>query len=65
MEVIRSPRLNIGVDPLGGASIEFLAPIAERYGIDIIDIEVVNDTVGPTFGFMSLDWDGRVRMDCS
>ena len=62
MEVIRSPRLKVGVDPLGGASIGFLAPIAERYGIDI---EVANDTVDPTFGFRSLDWDGRVRMDGS
>ena len=62
MEVIRSARLEIGVDPLGGASVGFWAPIAERYGIDI---EVVNDTVDPKFGFMSLDWDGRVRMDCS
>jgi phosphoglucomutase len=62
MDVIRGARLEIGVDPLGGASVGFWAPIAERYGIDI---QVVNDTVDPRFGFMSLDWDGRVRMDCS
>jgi phosphoglucomutase len=62
MDVIRGARLEIGVDPLGGASVGFWAPIAERYGIDI---QVVNDTVDPAFGFMSLDWDGRVRMDCS
>ena len=62
IDVIRSARLRIGADPLGGASVGFWAPIAERYGIDI---EVVNNTVDPTFGFMSLDWDGRVRMDCS
>ncbi len=62
IDVIRSARLRIGGDPLGGASVGFWAPIAERYGIDI---EVVNDTVDPTFGFMTLDWDGRVRMDCS
>jgi phosphoglucomutase len=62
MDVIRGARLEIGVDPLGGASVGFWAPIAERYGVDI---QVVNDTVDPTFGFMSLDWDGRVRMDCS
>ena len=62
MDVIRSARLKIGVDPLGGASLAFWRPIAERYGIDI---EVVNNTVDPTFGFMSLDWDGKIRMDCS
>ena len=62
IDVIRSARPRIGADPLGGASVGFWAPIAERYGIDI---EVVNDTVDPTFGFMSLDWDGRVRMDGS
>ena len=62
MDVIRSARLKIGVDPLGGASVAYWAPIAERYGIDM---EVVNNTVDPTFGFMSLDWDGRIRMDCS
>jgi phosphoglucomutase len=62
IDVIRSSRLQVGVDPLGGASVGFWTPIAEQYGIDI---EVVNDTVDPTFAFMSLDWDGRVRMDCS
>jgi phosphoglucomutase len=62
IDVIRGSRLKVGVDPLGGASVGFWTPIAEHYGIDI---EVVNDTVDPTFGFMSLDWDGRVRMDCS
>ena len=62
MEVIRSARLKIGVDPLGGASVAYWTPIVERYGIDI---EVVNPAVDPTFRFMSLDWDGRIRMDCS
>jgi phosphoglucomutase len=62
MDVIRSARLKVGADPLGGASVAYWWPIAERYGIDI---EVVNDTVDPTFQFMSLDWDGRIRMDCS
>ena len=62
MEVIRSAKLKVGVDPLGGASVGFWTPVAERYGIDI---EVVNDKVDSTFAFMSLDWDGRVRMDCS
>ena len=62
MEVIRSAGLKIGVDPLGGASVAYWGPIAERYGIDV---EVVNDAVDPTFRFMSLDWDGKIRMDCS
>ena len=62
LEVIRDARLKIGVDPLGGASVAFWKPIAERFGLDL---EVVNDTVDPTFRFMSLDWDGQIRMDCS
>jgi phosphoglucomutase len=62
MEAIRDARLKIGVDPLGGASVAYWRPIAERYGVDM---EVVNDTVDPTFRFMSVDWDGRIRMDCS
>jgi phosphoglucomutase len=62
MEVIREARLKIGVDPLGGASVAFWRPIADRFGVDV---EVVNDTVDPTFGFMSVDRDGQIRMDCS
>ena len=62
MDAIRGGRFKVGVDPLGGASVAFWGPIVERYGIDV---EVVNDKVDPTFGFMSLDWDGRIRMDCS
>jgi phosphoglucomutase len=62
MEVIRAAQLKIGVDPLGGASIAFWRPIADRFGIDV---EVVDETVDPTFGFMSLDRDGKIRMDCS
>ena len=62
MDAIRGGRFKIGVDPLGGASVAYWGPIVERYGIDV---EVVNDKVDPTFGFMSLDWDGRIRMDCS
>jgi phosphoglucomutase len=62
MEVIRSAKLKIGVDPLGGAGVAYWRPIAERYGIQL---EVVNETVDPTFSFMSLDWDGKIRMDCS
>ena len=62
MEVIAGAQLKIGVDPLGGASVAFWSPIAERFGVHV---EVVNDSVDPTFRFMSLDWDGQIRMDCS
>jgi phosphoglucomutase len=62
MEVIAGEGLKIGVDPLGGAGIEFWDPIAERYHLSI---EVVNRTVDPTFSFMTLDHDGKIRMDCS
>ncbi|NSL55292.1 phosphoglucomutase (alpha-D-glucose-1,6-bisphosphate-dependent) [Uliginosibacterium aquaticum] len=62
MEAIRQARLRIGVDPLGGAAVAYWSRIAERYGIAI---EVVNPKVDPTFGFMTLDHDGKIRMDCS
>lgn len=62
MQAIAQSGLKIGVDPLGGAGIGFWAPMRERYGLDI---EVVNDVVDPTFSFMTLDRDGRIRMDCS
>ena len=62
MDVIQGGKLRIGVDPLGGAGVAYWRPIAERYGIDV---DVVNDTVDPTFRFMPLDWDGKIRMDCS
>jgi phosphoglucomutase len=62
MDVIRSAGLKIGADPLGGAGVAYWTPIVERYGVDI---EVVNSTVDPTFAFMPLDWDGKIRMDCS
>ncbi len=61
-EVIAEEGLKIGVDPLGGSSIHFWDRIAERYGFSI---EVVNRAVDPTFSFMTLDKDGRIRMDCS
>jgi phosphoglucomutase len=61
-EAIRAAGLRMGVDPLGGASVEYWGPIAERYGLKIT---VVNPDVDPAFGFMSVDWDGRIRMDCS
>jgi phosphoglucomutase len=62
LEAIRSAKLAVGVDPLGGAGIAYWPAIVERYGVEI---ELVNDAVDPTFGFMSLDWDGKIRMDCS
>jgi phosphoglucomutase len=62
MEAISGARLRIGADPLGGASVDYWAPIAERYRLDL---EVVNPAVDPTFGFMPLDRDGKIRMDCS
>jgi phosphoglucomutase len=62
IEAITSAGLKIGVDPLGGASIGYWRPIADRFGLDIT---VVNDAVDPTFRFMPLDWDGKIRMDCS
>ncbi|MGE5127446.1 MAG: phosphoglucomutase (alpha-D-glucose-1,6-bisphosphate-dependent) [Betaproteobacteria bacterium] len=62
MEAIAGAKLRIGADPLGGASVEYWQPIAERYGLSI---EVVNPVVDPTFSFMTLDRDGKIRMDCS
>jgi phosphoglucomutase len=61
-DVIRSARLKLGIDPLGGSGVAYWQPIAERYGLSI---EIVNPTVDPTFRFMPLDWDGKIRMDCS
>jgi len=61
-EVIRSAGIKIGVDPLGGAALAFWEPIAEQYGLQI---DVVNPLLDPTFSFMTADWDGRIRMDCS
>ena len=62
MEAIRSSGVKIGIDPLGGASVHFWQPIIERYGIAAT---VVSDAVDPTFRFMTVDWDGKIRMDCS
>ncbi|MDB6084003.1 MAG: phosphoglucomutase, alpha-D-glucose phosphate-specific [Gammaproteobacteria bacterium] len=62
MEVIRGSKLRLGVDPLGGAGVHYWARIAERYKLDL---RVVNDEVDPTFRFMTLDWDGKIRMDPS
>src|SRR5262249_6331989 len=60
MEAIGTASLKVGVDPLGGAGVAYWRPIAERYGVEV---EVVNDAVDSTFRFMSLDWDGKIRMD--
>ena len=62
LEAIANAGLKIGVDPLGGSSIYFWEPIAEKYGLSI---EVVNRAVDPTFSFMTVDKDGKIRMDCS
>jgi phosphoglucomutase len=62
LEAVASAGLKIGVDPLGGSGIAFWDPIASRYGLDL---EVVNRRVDPTFAFMTVDRDGKVRMDCS
>lgn len=62
MTVIRDAGLRIGVDTLGGAGLAYWTPIAERYGLDIT---TVNAAADPTFSFMTVDWDGKIRMDCS
>jgi phosphoglucomutase len=62
MDAIRSAGLRIGADPLGGASVDYWAAIAERHRIDLT---VVNPLVDATWRFMTLDWDGKIRMDCS
>jgi phosphoglucomutase len=62
VDVLRGCGLRLGVDPLGGAAIAYWHPIAERLGLDI---DVVNPALDPRFAFMPLDWDGRIRMDCS
>jgi phosphoglucomutase len=62
LDVIRSAGLKLGVDPLGGAGVHYWGPIAERYKLNLT---VVDDAVDPTFRFMTVDWDGRIRMDPS
>jgi phosphoglucomutase len=62
MDVIRGAKIKLGVDPLGGAGVHFWGPIAERYGLNL---SIVNEAVDPTFRFMTLDWDGQIRMDPS
>jgi len=62
MDSIRAAKVNMGVDPLGGAGVHYWARIAEHYGLDLT---VVNEAVDPTFRFMTVDWDGQIRMDPS
>lgn len=62
MDAIKAANLKIGVDPMGGAGIDYWEPIAARYGLNI---EIVNRRVDPTFSFMRVDRDGKIRMDCS
>ncbi|MFL5359065.1 phosphoglucomutase (alpha-D-glucose-1,6-bisphosphate-dependent) [Archangium sp.] len=62
LEVVRGAKLSIGADPLGGSNLDYWEPIAARYGLSI---QVVNKTVDPTFRFMRVDHDGKIRMDCS
>ncbi|HSI50542.1 MAG TPA: phosphoglucomutase (alpha-D-glucose-1,6-bisphosphate-dependent) [Ideonella sp.] len=61
-DVIRAAKVRMGVDPLGGAGVQYWARIAEEYRLDLT---VVSDVVDPTFGFMTVDWDGQIRMDPS
>ena len=62
MEAIRDSKISLGVDPLGGAGVHYWEPIAERYSLNLT---VVNDAIDPTFRFMTVDWDGKIRMDPS
>jgi phosphoglucomutase len=62
MEAIRASGVKVGIDPLGGAAVHYWQPIIERYKIDAT---IVSDAVDPTFRFMTADWDGKIRMDCS
>jgi phosphoglucomutase len=62
MDAIRSAGIRIGIDPLGGAAVQYWQPIIERYKLAAT---VVNDAIDPTFRFMTVDWDGKIRMDCS
>lgn len=62
IDLIRASGVRIGADPLGGAAVEYWGEIAERHGLDLT---VVNPSVDPRWSFMTLDWDGKIRMDCS
>jgi phosphoglucomutase len=62
MEAIRSSGVTIGIDPLGGAGVHYWQPVIDRYGLAAT---IVSDAIDPTFRFMTVDWDGKIRMDCS
>jgi len=62
LDAVASAGVSIGIDPLGGAAVNYWQPVIERYGLKAT---VVNDAVDPTFRFMTTDWDGKIRMDCS
>ncbi len=62
LDAVRAAGVRIGADPLGGASVAYWGEIADRFGLDLT---VVNPVVDPAFRFMTLDWDGKIRMDCS
>lgn len=62
MEAIASARIRVGVDPMGGSGVAFWEPIADMYRLDL---QIINKYVDPTFSFMTVDWDGKIRMDCS
>src|SRR5262249_31585224 len=62
LDLIKSAGIKIGIDPLGGAAVHYWHPIIARYGLNAI---VMNEAVDPTFRFMTADWDGKIRMDCS
>lgn len=62
MEAIRQAGVVIGIDPLGGAGLDYYQPIIDRYGLNAT---IVSKEVDPAFGFMTADWDGKIRMDCS
>jgi phosphoglucomutase len=62
MDIIRDSKIHIGADPLGGAGVHYWGPIADRYNLNL---QVVSDIVDPTFRFMTVDWDGKIRMDPS
>lgn len=62
LHTIKGADIRIGADPLGGSSVDYWGAIGERYGLNL---KVINPAVDPRFGFMTLDWDGKIRMDCS
>ena len=62
LDAIKSAGIQIGADPMGGAAVDYWGAIGEHYGLDLT---VVNPEVDPTWPFMTLDWDGKIRMDCS